>query len=212
MPNPKFRDKSWYDRFWHEKPKAFGAPNQEVTRLIRSIYDSLSSSGVHHPVSVDIAAGNGRYSFLLESIGFSVIAIDISGTACELMNDFARENRRHLAQVICGDYLKEDSLNKGTFELVFSSGLLEELNDSQQEDAIRKMRELVTSSGYILIKYCLEIDNRGQQVRDGFVESQFDQSWEVVKKIEHTEMKAYPQGVEGEGRIRTGLFCARKIA
>lgn len=206
--HPKFRDRSWYNRFWREKPKAFGAPNYEVAGLIRSIYDSLSSDGIRNPRAADIAAGNGRYSCLLESIGFSVFAIDISEAACELMNNFVEDH----VQVVCGDYLTKDDWGKGAFELVFSSGLLEELNEEQQKEAIRKMKESVAPSGYLLIKYCLEIENRGQQVKDGFVEAQFDQTWKVVKKIEHPEMKDYPQGVEGENRIRTGLFCVRKIA
>lgn len=211
MLNPKFRDKSWYDRFWREKPKAFGVPNHDVARLISYIHDSLSLDGVHQPAAIDIAAGNGRYSFLLESTGFYVLAIDISETACELINSI-RADQKHPIQVVCGDYLIKDDLTKEVFQLVFSSGFLEELNEQQQKEAIFKMKESVALPGYLLIKYCLEIENRGQQVQDGFVESQFDRSWRVVEKIEHPELKDYPQGVEGESRIRTGLFCAQKIA
>ena len=210
LVNDKFRNKSWYNSFWSNQPRAFGDSNAEIKNIIVNIYNELRSKNISRPRAIDIASGNGRYSTLLEPLGFDTIAIDISEIACEILKNNLKEKVKNV-KVLCENYLTFNELSNGSFHLVFSSGLLEELTHDQQKIAIEKMKRMTTPFGFILIKYCLEIKNRGQQVDDGSVESQFDaKNWKVIYKLENKDMKKYPQGVTGEDYIRTGIFYAQK--
>lgn len=208
--NERFRNKRWYDNFWSNRPKAFGDPNTEINNIIVNIYKELHSRNICYPRAIDIASGNGRYTTLLECLGFHVVAIDISEVACSILKKNLKEKAESI-KILCENYLTSNNLDDELFHLVFSSGLLEELTYDQQKRAIEKMKKMTIPFGFVLIKYCLEIKNRGKQVNDGFVESQFEMNhWKVIYKFENKNMKKYPKGVAGEDYIRTGLFYAQK--
>ncbi len=211
LKNIRFRTKEWYDDFWKNQPLAFGKPNEEISKLIVDTHKTLNSKNILHPRVIDIGSGNGRYISVFQALGFQIVTVDISETACKIIKDKINKNSYSSAEIICSDYLTSDYLNNMKFDFVFSSGYLEEVRVESQKLALSKMKNMTLPGGFVLIKYCLEITNRGQQVKDGFVESQFNsESWKIIYNKENKKMKDYPQGVLGENSIRTGLLYAQK--
>ncbi len=204
----RYRNKDWYDEFWNKNPAAFGNPSEEITQLVIKISEYLKQKSLKKPTLIDIAAGRGRYIPLFRSNKFSVLAMDISKNACDIMRCLFSEDSG--VKVVQGNFLNKNYTHD-LFDVVFSSGLLEELSKKSQITAIKRMQNMTSEGGFLLLKYCIEIENRGKQVEDNFIATQFDsKEWEIMFEKEESSLRNYSCGVEGENRIRTGLLCAQK--
>ena len=143
-------------------------------------------------------------------MGFRVTAVDISNVACQTLRSRWKEKTRDL-NVVCADYLSYAVDSGDQHDLVFSSGLLEELLPAQQLQTLQAMQQATSISGFILVKYCLEVKGRGVRVVDGFVQSTFDpRTWDMIFTEEQRLMRDYANGRPGEQSIRTGVFFAQR--
>lgn len=206
MNNPKYRDIRWYDKFWTTNPQAYGDPNHDLVQ----IFSTLQKNFKKDFSVLDIGAGNGRYSIEFAKNGANVTAVELSSAACTLIE--LQKNTLGLKNICIEntDYLTWDK--DDVYDLVFSSGLLDELSHSQQHKALLKISKLTSVGSFIVIKYCLEIKNRGKLTQDGYVETFYNNpKWEILQSTEESSFRSYPNGVPGEDALRTGLIVARRL-
>ena len=94
-------------------------------------------------ICLDAGCGNGRYSYAMHKLGAKVYAVDISDTGL----DYVKKFKDIIA--IKGD-LNNLMFNEESFDLVFSSGVLHHLENS--EEMFKKLILLLKKNGIIYIK------------------------------------------------------------
>jgi SAM-dependent methyltransferase len=188
----------WWTRFWGDRTQDFGPPSDRVLDLIASVVRACPKGR-----AVDVGTGNGRYALPMAAAGLEVTAIDLAPTALERVTQAARNLGLHI-RVEQGDFLQLCE-NVRSFQLVVSSGLLEELPASKQRSALHGFVRW-SDGGWNIVKYCLEIEGRGQLVADGLVPAFYEElGWDVQLVRENKAMKPSRAGIV----LRTGTVVAK---
>ena len=138
-PHPKN-----YDKIWQENPDGFGIPRESL------VLECLKNLPKNAKIA-EIASGNGRYALVLaerlqnleNQTESQVIAVEISPFGVDLIRQKAQDQSLDL-EVICADFLEMDLemdlRNLQDFDVVFCSGLLEELeSEKEQIEAVAKI-------------------------------------------------------------------------
>jgi ubiquinone/menaquinone biosynthesis C-methylase UbiE len=207
--HPQYRTKSWYNQFWQENENAYGKPTTQLLEFVNAFWTEIQNKDWIPKNVLDVGAGNGRYSLNFAEIGFKTKAIDLSSTACDLIKKKAIANNLDL-EVTQGNFLEWNNQSE-TFGLVFSSGMIDELTKSKQKKAVESLMNITTVGGMNIIKYCLEIKNRGMQVPEGLIPQLYQQAkWDVRFVCEEASLREYGNGVSGEDALRTGTIVAIK--
>ncbi|MFH0837416.1 MAG: class I SAM-dependent methyltransferase [Candidatus Aenigmatarchaeota archaeon] len=201
------RTQEWWNHFWANGNNNYGSPNQKLLQCAEEFIRDRKLS------AVDIASGNGRYAIELAKMGYGVDAIEYADSGVERIRVAAGLANVNV-NVLQGDFT-ELCLNQNYYDLVFCSGLLEEIGKKDHEKVILGFMNWTKPGGINLIKYCLEIRGRGQLVDEGFVKSFYDRAgWKILFFEEQDELhisKAvtlFTDGVDSE--IRTGTVIAIK--
>jgi 2-polyprenyl-3-methyl-5-hydroxy-6-metoxy-1,4-benzoquinol methylase len=121
----------------------------------RSMLSLLASHNhIHHRRRyLDVGTGYGGFLRAARELGFQeVIGIEIN----PMLVDLAKANTTDLseAQVITGDFIKQDFSRLGVFDLITCNDVIEHVADP--ELAIQKMADLLTEEGSL----CFEVPNK----------------------------------------------------
>lgn len=206
------RTQDWWEDFWKKKSNEYGAPNEKFLAYAEEYF--LNNSAESKLDAVDIASGNGRYAIELAKIGYRVDALEYAQSGVDRISEAARaagvEVNAHQGDftILCSEY-------RG-YDLVLSSGLLEEIAKDHHESAIIGYQNWTKVGGLNMIKYCLEISGRGQLVEEDFVKKFYDNdSWEIIFYKEKPKLSHSKASInftdEVDAWIRTGTLVAKKL-
>jgi SAM-dependent methyltransferase len=127
-----------------------GAPsflNRHVARLQDRAFDAALAhvGGVSGTQVLELGCGNARWSELLNKLGASVTAVDLS-------EDAISRNRQRLPEIdfVCGDIL-EVPLNPQAFDLVISVTVIQHLPPHEQIAAFKRIAEALRPGGHALL-------------------------------------------------------------
>ena len=201
-PNPKDL-KGWWERFWSDRQVPFGGPSRNLLPVISA--EILSRKGATLS-AVDIGSGNGRYAIPMAELGCSVTALEWTKSGADRVQEMSNNKSVHV-DIDRVDYT-EACLDHREYDLVVCSGLLEEIDSADHINAITGFARWTSRGGLAVIKYCLELEGRGQLVDAGLTESVLrDQGMHIVSVREEKTMKTSAATKMG---IRTGTVIARQ--
>ncbi|MDP2933483.1 MAG: class I SAM-dependent methyltransferase [bacterium] len=209
---PGIRPVGWWEDFWKDPACDYGRPSKTLLKYSSQFYKDLITN--KKPTVVDIGSGNGRYAIPLAELGYTVDAIELTASGVERILAEAKQKHLYIGAVQ-GDFIKLCSEQK-SYDLVLSSGLIEEVEPKHHKNIIEGFKNWVGKSGYALVKYCLEIQGRGQLVQEGLVPELFNvPGWEILYVEEEKEMHPsraqFVKENEIDSAIRTGTLVAHKI-
>ena len=208
-------DSIWWDEFWSDRDKHFGPPRESLVQLI--LAHALSTSRKPTDMRlVDIGSGNGRYAIPFAGLGFQTTAIERSDAGCSLIKSRAAEkNVEGNLTIVQGDILAvaDSAVKSSSFDVVFSSGLLEEIDKADQETALRNITRAAKPGGLLVLKHCLEIDGRGITVEEGSVPDFFSKNddWQIRTLDTDPDMRASIATISFESSIRTETIIASRL-
>ncbi len=208
----------WWNEFWDDRDRNFGSPRSGLIDTVVAHARKQADGGVARVA--DVGSGNGRYAVPFAKLGLSTTAIEMSPTACELIRSRATSEGvpRHSLSIVNADVLALDAQDSlvppDSYDVVFSSGLLEEIGEESQERAARNMARLVRCGGLLVLKYCLEIDGRGVTVKEDSVPALFlaDDRWDVSMVATDPDIRASIATINFENRIRTETVIAQRVS
>lgn len=130
LTDVSYWEESWWTRIRPEKLRLIRDFDFETVRLLGRACKELKESSLAAPVTVlEMGAGGSRVlPYVGRKFGCKVFGSDFSLTGCRLLGANLALQGLHRATV-CED-LFQSSLRAGTFDLVFSSGLIEHFEDT----------------------------------------------------------------------------------
>ncbi|MFO7916278.1 MAG: class I SAM-dependent methyltransferase [Candidatus Krumholzibacteriales bacterium] len=142
MDARKKSEKKHWDRFWKRSPDVEQVYDNEQ-RVTRHFSEVDSPEGLN---ILEVGSGSGRDGILFSRMGATVISLDYSREALDLVKYQLRgEDRVYLC---CGDAF-DLPFGDETFDLVFHQGLLEHFRNP--EDMIDEHRRVLKKGGYLLV-------------------------------------------------------------
>jgi len=105
----------------------------------------LEAADLKDKLVLDAGCGMGRYALVALALGAEVVAVDLSESLSRLVDAARASPRLHLVQ---GNLLKPP-LRKGTFDFVYSHGVLHHTADTRA--AFRAVAELVKPAGLLSV-------------------------------------------------------------
>jgi ubiquinone/menaquinone biosynthesis C-methylase UbiE len=168
------RNIDWWENFWQQHPDGYGSPRES---LLNFAQDFL----LHHPhaTAIDIASGDGRYALPLAKIGYQVDATEYTQSGVDLIKKRALQSGMQV-HVFQNDFTKE-TFHKKQYDLVFCSGLLEEIDSRYHVSSIKKFMRWTKPGGLNIIKYCVWIHGRGDLVqRELGITLYKEAGWKIV--------------------------------
>lgn len=197
----------WWEDFWKASSFDFGQPRADLLALAKRFKKQKSSLPLK---AIDIGSGNGRYALSLARLGYETSALELTESGCELIKNRCQNEKVQIA------ILQRDILNtfcEEPFDLVISSGLLEEIPHEQQTKAVENIKFYSRKSGLLILKYCLEISERGVTIKDGFVPDIFvnDLDWRIVEIKTDPILRKSIANINFENRVRTETIIARRV-
>ncbi len=197
----------WWECFWYDPAKNFGPPRKELIDLVvREGYRKEKLT------VVDVASGDGRYAISLAKAGCEVEAVELTTTGVERIKKNASETSVTVGTTQ-GDFLQLSEENR-QYDVVVSSGFLEELNTpSDQIKAIKGLQQWTKPNGLLVLKFCLEIKDRGIRTQDNFAINFFDlNEWEIIQHEADLQLRDSIAPIDFENKLRTETIIARKIS
>jgi cyclopropane fatty-acyl-phospholipid synthase-like methyltransferase len=210
---PGIRPKTWWEDFWKNPLCDYGDPGKSLLKFAVEFYLVSKKENIK-PKAVDIGSGNGRYAVPLAEIGYVTDAIELTSSGVERILKAAEQNKVTI-NAIQGDFTEMWQMQKD-YDLVLSSGLLEEVAPIHHKNIIQGYKNWVRKSGYLLIKYCLEIKGRGQLVEDRLPPDSFDDpGWKMIyvseEKKTHPSRAKFTKKNEIDSAVRTGTLVVQKL-
>lgn len=197
----------WWDNFWTDPKRNFGEPREQLLNLVDEYRQKQAQLQTRCSL-VDIGSGNGRYAIPFAKRGYDTVVIEMSSEACGLIN------RRCQAEGVFVAVINKDVLHAPNtqYDIVFSSGLIEEILPKQQAEAVNKIKQLVKPNGLLVLKYCLEIAQRGITVAEKSVTDMFieDTNWQIIEMKTDPAMRDSIATIDFENRVRTETIIAVK--
>lgn len=197
----------WWERFWKSAQYNFGSPRAELIQEFKTYRDRNKDKELK---AIDIGSGNGRYALELAKIGYETFALELTKSGCELINKAAHAKRLNIG-VIQGDVL--DNKIDTTYDLVVSSGLVEEIPLQQHPGLIANIKAYCKEGGLLVLKYCLEISERGRTVSENSIPPLFagDNDWEIIDVKTDPVMRNSIANIDFENMIRTETIIAKRL-
>lgn len=192
--------RQWWEEFWQTQPSRFGDASPSLLRLVDSVPSRKPSR------AIDIGSGNGRYAIELARMGFDADALEWTTAGINQIRRGAATARTTVACLpIC--FLKVASETR-SYDLVLSSGLLEEIPREAQALALRGYANWTGAGGQLVLRYCTEIVGRGPLVSNRLVQSVLMSSgMEIYYFSEDSKLKRGRSGLE----LRAATVAARKL-
>jgi len=212
---PESHGAQWWNGFWSKSEQHFGPPREELIDLVLEKHAAHSNDQPFRVI--DVGSGNGRYAIPFAQYGLSTTALERSDSGCRVIEQRAgTEGGVDNLQVVQGDVLtiaKDHRLPHGSFDVVFSSGLLEEIPKEAQGLAVANMANLVRKGGLFILKYCLEISERGVTVAEGSVPPMFTEGdqWNVHRIETDSGIRDSIAPITFENLVRTETVIATRM-
>ena len=201
----------WWDRFWSSDIGDFGKPRSELLSYAKQ---ALAGSN-RECTAVDVGSGNGRYAIPLARLGFCVTAVDNSLAACNLIRKRIAEEgiATGMLEVLRDDFSKSITILEGRkFGFVLSSGLIEEVLLNRQIQTITNLQKLVDPEGILILKFCLEISDRGITVPAGRAIRLFEnENWRIIEHEIDADLRPSIATISFENRIQTETIIAQNV-
>lgn len=137
---------SAFDEAYKTRPFLFG---KSGTDELIYVIDKFSITGK----ALELGCGDGRDTYHVLKKGISVVAVDQSKNAIDILNsrtDLSADEKGHLI-AICADVNDIDLGNK-TFDLVYAVTLFDHLDKIQGDLLLKKISQHVNEGGYIFVK------------------------------------------------------------
>lgn len=189
------RDLDWWEKFWQEHPQGYGGPRKSLLNFAKKYF-------LTHPNStaVDVGAGDGRYALSLARMGYKVDAIEYAQSGVNLIKKRAQALKVKI-NAFQGDFTKMVS-NRRQYDLVFSSGLLEEIPSKHHVASIKKFINWTKPGGLNITKYCVWIKGRGNLVQKGIGRDIYKRAgWKII----------YFQGPDNQEGVKKDIKFDRAI-
>jgi SAM-dependent methyltransferase len=191
-------DASQWERAWTDGT----SPEPEVHwQMIHAIAQCMEIRGKS---ILEIGAGTGCDSAMLASLGATAYALDLTQIALELTRE-AAEKQKSSVHLIAGDTLRLP-FHSGTFDLVFSQGLLEHF--SEPEAVVREQARITQTGGYLLVdvpqRYSLYTLHKRRLMRRG----EWFAGWETEFSLSELSDLLKAEGLEPVASYGYGYFPA----
>lgn len=168
------RDANWWEQFWKAHTQGYGSPRATLLGYAEEFLKNHPGAS-----AVDIASGDGRYALPLAKMGFAVDAIEFAQSGVDLINQRAKE-AGVTVNAMQGDFIN-DYADQKQYDVVFCSGLLEEINSQYHKGAIERFMSWTKPGGLNIIKYCVWIKDRGELVERGIGKKMYEEAgWTIV--------------------------------
>lgn len=198
------RSREWWDNFWENASQHFGAPSETLLRYAREF--NKDGLGLR---AIDIASGNGRYAIPLAKMGYEVHALEFSKTGARRILNAAKDEGVEVF-VDNDDFLKACSENR-QYDLVLCSGFLEEISPEDYTKAVEGFMNWTKPGGLNIIKYCLEVIDRGVLVEPDLVPGLYtNANWSILFFEQEKDLRETKATISFERKIRTETVIALK--
>ncbi len=164
---------SFFDNWYRGDATLKAEPDGELVKLFNEKGDGKV---------LDIGCGQGRNSLYLASLGYDVIAVDVSKHAIIQLNQNVKLLGYDIEGIVCdiGDYSFSEK-----YDIIVMSNVLQFiLKRVEQINIIYKVMEYITTNGIIFIKVPLtEMQLESQCFRNGMLNRLFAHSeynWEIL--------------------------------
>lgn len=196
----------WWEEFWRNHENSFGPPRDN---LINHALTYAKRLDINQLTCIDIGSGNGRYAIPLAA-HFDTTALEYTDAGIERIQSGAQEMGVTL-NVVKADFILE-SKQPRQYDIVFSSGLLEEIDAlADQLTVIAGLQNWTKPNGLLIFKFCLEIKDRGIRVPDGLVFPLFDRNqWTILEHEEERTLRDSLATINFENKLRTETIIAIK--
>jgi len=195
--------KGWWEDFWGNRETPFGGPSKN---LFPTIAEEISDRRGEVLSAIDIASGNGRYAIPMAELGCNVTAFEWTDSGAKRIRELA-EDRGLQIKVDQADFTSACFENR-SYDLVVCSGLLEEIDPIHHVNAVTSFCRWTSPGGMSAIKYCLELEGRGQLVEAGLTERILrDEGMDIISSFEQEKLKISLATKMGS---RTGTVIARQ--
>lgn len=195
MDRQQVRNKQWWEKFWRDLSKNYGPPNKVLLKFAAEFINGRQNLN-----AVDISSGNGRYAIPLAKLGYKVDAIELTNAGAQRILDFSKKEDVNV-NVKEGDFA-ELSKERKQYDLVFCSGLLEEIKKEYQRNIIQGLMNWTKPQGMNIVKYCLEIKKRGQLVEEDLVPVLYKKAnWKILFSEKEQQMHKSRTTIRIRGRI-----------
>lgn len=195
--------KGWWEDFWEHRDLPFGGPSKNLFPIIAEEIQARAGNSIS---AIDIASGNGRYAVPMAQLGCTVTALEWTESGAERIRNIALSRGLQI-NIDKADYIKACIENR-SYDLVVCSGLLEEIDPVHHHDVLVGFCRWTSPGGMATIKYCLELEGRGQLVEAGIAERVLlKEGMKIVSADEQHKMKISAATKMGS---RTGTVIARQ--
>lgn len=142
-------DHSW-DNYWMAKrngEEVFGW--DDLSELLLRTLVRIAPKSSDNIKILEIGSGSGKVSAALADLGHRVTCLDSSQTSLQIAK-CGFEFRKVVGEFVCAD-LRDIPLGNGSFDLVWSSGVLEHFHSEDQVLALEEMARLLGVGGKIVV-------------------------------------------------------------
>ncbi len=198
--------KKW-EKFWQNKNNNFSVPTPFLLKFAREYYAS-NFTKKRKLTAIDIASGNGRYAIPLALMGFEVTLIEITNSGIEraVQNALKANVDIKIEKAEFFDVYLEDR----QYDVVFCSGFLEEIDKKLHKKVINTLMRWTCSDGINIVKYCLEISERGKLVDEQTIYKIYkDKNWQILFEEEESGLHRSIANIKKENYIRAGTVIAK---
>jgi len=203
--NNKVRSKNWWDDFWANKTQDFGPPTQTLLNFAQGFIKNGTGFS-----SIDIASGNGRYAIPLAKMGYQSSALEFSKAGCNRITQRAETEKVDI-QVINNDAITFCSGKSSFYDVVLSSGLLEETDPKLHGEIAKGLMSITKPGGMNIVKYCLSIIDRGTLVKKNMIPKLYqEQGWKIVYFEQDNDLRQSQANINFEKKIQTEMVVAIK--
>ncbi len=136
-------------REWYNKEPVNNDRIETFSLEFKSIMRSLKPIAIPGTRVLDVACGNGNYTFLLASLGLSVTAVDISNVSLSYLKKDARFDKRFIHPKLITD-ARTLPFPDNVFQIVTCIGMLEYYPLKDKKIFLEEMSRVLDSHGWLL--------------------------------------------------------------
>jgi len=138
-----------YDRdkdYWNDYYKSIEGKKVFPSDFAISVEKELSCNS--H--IMELGCGNGRDSLYFLEKGHSVVAIDGSNVAIDILNDMTRDNKDAL--FVCDNFVKCRTLYQMKYDCIYSRFTLHAITEEQEDELLNNIKDALSEGGILCIE------------------------------------------------------------
>ena len=150
----------YWNSFWG-KSQSWGKPRVNILELAVKIRDSKDKI-----LAADLGSGNGRYTTSIANLKIYIDSYDFSEASLDLIRKKLNKRTGRYVRLFRTDLTKTNSL-RGKYDLIISSGLLEELSTKSKKHLLNLIEKSTKKGSLVILRYLLD-DRRASRLEDVF--------------------------------------------